>query len=87
MSFDCRIIHEIEFDITHTPLIDQCAVGLAQIFLGCRIGCIEHIEGIEAVKDMADMNWFSLAVVNQPVFVFFIDPCPLRNFKRGCPDP
>ncbi len=71
-ALDRRIIHEVHFDEAHAPVVDQGAIGGAQIVLGTGIGGIERIQLFEFTADGADVNRFPGQVVDQPVFVVLI---------------
>src|SRR5205823_2302721 len=91
-AFNGGIIHEVELDITNSPLMRQRAIGLSKIILGAGVSGIEHVQGVELAFAFRIVDYESSAdrlvfkVAHQPIFVMLIDPRTLGDFKRSGPN-
>src|SRR5579883_270906 len=85
-AFDCGIVHEVQFDVPHVPLMGERAIGFTKICLCPRIGGIEYEQCVMAALDITYLNRVSFQIMNQPVRMLLVDPSPSGDTKWSGPD-
>src|SRR6516225_12468508 len=88
-AFNRAVIHEIQLDVANAPDRAQNRIGLAQIILRTGMGAVKNVKWIQASlasDDPASMNRLASGIMDQPVFVIFVEPGALGDLKRSGPD-
>src|ERR1019366_7227349 len=85
-TFNCRRVHEVQLDEADSPLPDQRLVGLAQVFLRPRMRRIKGVKRVNTLlPHILQGNRLALGIVDQPIFVMFVNPRAAAYLERRRP--